>query len=116
MIIKHGTTRVVILCGAYAFKFPTFRSWTLFLFGLLANMQEKLFSGVWEELCPVVFAIPGGFCTVMKRAQPIDESKWEELSQTIPEHIFNIAESKSINYGWLDGKIVAIDYGSIRNN
>ena len=112
--VKHGTTRVVFLCGAYAFKIPTFKSWNLFLNGLLANMQEKLFSGVWEELCPVVWAIPGGFCVVMRRAQPISEEQWEEVCGHIPEHIFNIAESKSINYGWLDGKIVAVDYGSAR--
>jgi hypothetical protein len=36
---------------------------------LLANMQERDLSKLgWPELCPVVFAVPGGRLVVMRRA------------------------------------------------
>lgn len=110
--IKSGVTRNVLLFKNYAIKFPTFRSWKLFLCGLLANMQEKEFSGVWVELCPVVFSVPFGFCTIMMRAVPISEEEFDSIFENIPEHIVKIAESKSQNYGYLNGKLVAVDYGS----
>ena len=110
--IKSGMTRNVLLCWRYAIKVPTFRSWKLFLCGLLANMQENEFSGLWCELCPVVFSIPGGLCSVMMRATPISEEQFDLEFEKIPEHIVIIAESKSQNYGYLNGNLVAVDYGS----
>ena len=110
--VKSGMTRNVLLIWKYAIKIPTFRSWKLFLRGLLANMQENEFSGVWPELCPVVFSVPGGVCSVMIRAEPISEKQFDLEFEKIPEHIVIIAESKSQNYGYLNGKLVAIDYGS----
>lgn len=111
-MICKGTTRVVFLINKYAFKIPRF-PWHMFLQGLLANRQERIFSGLWPELCPVVFAIPGGWLTVMRRAEPITNTVEFELQRAqLPIEIQTIAESKPSNYGWYNKQLVAIDYGS----
>ncbi len=114
--LHYGTTRTVLLIGDYAIKFPALTSWRLFLYGLLGNMQEARFSrSDCPDLCPVVFHVPGGFCTVMRRAEKItreqffalDVEQWRER-----EHVTIPVENKLDSFGILDGKIVAIDYGS----
>ncbi len=114
--ITRGATRTVFLIGGYAFKFPSCRSWRFFLQGLLANIQEREFSKTkWPELCPVVFAIPGGFLTVMQEAEPMPDEIWNDLNvetwanregYTIP------VEAKQSSFGILNGKIVVVDYGN----
>lgn len=117
MEIKKGTTRVVILTSKYAFKFPAIYSWRLFLHGLLANMQETDF---WcqlksYKLCPVLFSLPLGFLVVMPRATVFTNKNFEyfcyetfvnELGWIIP------VENKRDSFGFINGQIVAIDYGS----
>ena len=116
MEIKHGTTRVVVLTGRYAFKLPTYVQWNLFLHGLLANMQEATFSKTgWPKLCPVRFHIPGGFLTVMDRAEPLTRDEFFNLN--IDEWTENgdyviPVEAKLDSFGKLNGKIVAVDYGN----
>lgn len=115
-LIRAGSTRIVFLIGGYAIKFPDPTcEWRLFLQGLLANMQERVFGTTkWGKLCPVVFSLPGGWLVVMRRAAPLsaadfagmDESWLEEPDYRIP------AEFKQNSFGWLDGRIVAIDYGN----
>lgn len=116
MKICHGTSRIVLLIGNYAVKVPSFVEWRLFLLGLLANMQERRFSEHgWEELCPVLWSIYGGFMIVMRRAEPLtreqfdsfDAEAWLERDDYVVP-----AEPKMDSFGWLDGKIVAIDYGN----
>lgn len=115
-----GCTRHVLLIGPWAVKVPAFwRSdggWKLFLCGLLANMQERDFSATgWPELCPVVASIPGGWLVVMRRAREMTDDEFaafdaknfcENEDRIIP------AEHKSNSFGWLDGRIVAFDYGT----
>lgn len=105
---KRGITREVFLIGRWAIKIPSFRSWKLFLQGLLGNMQEKQWSGFDERLCPVVFYTPGGFLSIMPRATPIECINDEYLSicDSLP------VEKKLCSFGLLNGKIVAVDYGS----
>jgi hypothetical protein len=117
-----GTHRVVYLVGPYAIKRPVFRPWRLFLCGLLANMQEATFSDAgWSELCPVVFAMPGGWFNIMRRAEPITNeqfaklnySEWIRGGQALPDGDWIIpVENKQCSFGILDGRIVAVDYGS----
>lgn len=116
MKVKRGATRNVLLAGRFAFKFPSCRSWRLFLNGLLGNMQEAEFARAgWPKLCPVVFSLPYGFLTVMRRAEPLPDDVWRGLDvqawaseegHTIP------VEPKQDSFGVLDGRIVAVDYGS----
>ncbi len=119
MKIKYGTTRTVILIGKYAFKFPTIVEWRLFLYGLLGNMQERKF---WQQqpesqhmMCPVLSAIPGGFVTVMRRATPVSVGEWDTKEKEWFDRavILNIpVENKPDSWGVLEGRVVAIDYGS----
>lgn len=112
----YGTHRTVYLLGRYAFKFPALAEWRLFLCGLLANMQEVTFSRAgWPELCPVVFALPGGFLNVMKRADPLTRDEFLNLNFKAfvekPEYHVPV-ENKLDSFGKVNGQIVAVDYGS----
>lgn len=119
MEVKRGATRTVLLIGRLALKFPRCTEWRTFLLGLLANMQERDFSTLqFVPLCPVLFALPGGFLVVMPRVRSLT---WEEFDETHrpecwdlatnPEHPFR-CEHKQCSFGWLHGKIVVVDYGN----
>lgn len=122
MKIKYGTNRVVFLVGRWAVKVPSCVEWRLFLVGLLANMQEAKFSRAgFPEVCPVVFYFPGGFLNVMRRAEPLTMSDFENLDYaewikggvTLPRGEWIIpVENKLDSFGKLEGKVVAVDYGS----
>lgn len=114
---REGITREVLLIGRYAIKIPKLiYGWHKFLCGLLANMQEAQFGRAgWPELCPVLFHIPGGWLIVMRRAAPLEDDEWMAFDaeafcnredRVIP------AEPKRDSFGWLDGRIVAVDYGN----
>lgn len=121
--IARGVTRRVLLIGQYALKVPNPAEWRLFLLGLLANMQEAIFAKArWPELCPVVWSLPGGFLVVMRRARVLTDDEFEEHEALIRRWIFGgpgeenerfvPAEPKSDSFGWLDGRLVAVDYGN----
>lgn len=120
-INRNGSTRIVILTKKFAVKLPNFlNGWSMFLHGLLANLQESCWSRMlWKKedsmgLCPVVFAVKGGFLIVMKRAQILT---WEEFCEFDYEK-FKMqkaavpVEQKTDSFGWLNGEIVAVDYGN----
>lgn len=110
-----GATRAVLLVGRVAIKAPRMSTWRTFLSGLLANMQEREFARTgWPELCPVVFSVPGGWLLVMRRAEPLSDAEWctvhpewgDREEYAVP------VEMKRDSFGVLDGRIVAIDYGT----
>ncbi len=116
MQIKSGATRTVFIFRKVVIKLPNPKKWRLFLYGLLANMQEKEFSKLQHiKLCPVLFGFPGGFFIVMKKAEPltteqynsIDFASWIECN-----NMFIPVEDKQSSFGLLNGNIVAVDYGS----
>lgn len=112
-----GCTRAVLLVGGLAIKVPQFRmGWRLFLLGLLANMQERDFARLrWPELCPVVLALRGGWLLIMRRASPMSLERWVEFDAVAwrerPDGRIPV-EIKRDSFGILDGRIVAVDYGS----
>lgn len=112
----RGATRVVVLFGDYAVKLPRPTTWRTFLNGLLANMQEREFSRTkWPELCPVLASFPGGWLLVMRRAVPLSDAEWHDVnSGEWPEHGEYIVpvEMKRDSFGVIDGRIVAVDYGT----
>lgn len=114
--LKRGATRIVLLIGKYAIKIPSIFEWRLFLHGLLANLQEASFSRAeWEELCPVVLAVPGGWFLIMRRATPLSEEEFESLNyeEWVDRENYRVpVENKHDSFGILDGRIVAVDYGS----
>ena len=72
-LITTGVTRIILLVGPYAIKIPNIKSWRLLLHGLLANMQERLWSPYSRTLtAPVLFSMPGGFLLVMERCTPVE--------------------------------------------
>ena len=116
-MIKKGSNRWVFIIGKFAFKIPSLHAYKNFLWGLLANMQEKEFSGIDEfkdRLCPVVFYIPLGLLVVMPRARVLEmnEISKEELKIfcTLTKGYIP-AELKHDSFGYFKGKLVAIDYG-----
>lgn len=116
ILFKYGTTRTVLLTKNYAFKFPTFVEWRLFLKGLLGNIQETQFSPLSKQLCPVLFSIPGGFLVVMPRCKPLtlDEFSnldYESFIYKTPDLVLPV-ENKLDSFGLYEGRIVAVDYGS----
>ncbi len=115
----HGCTRHVILVGHYAIKVPRMNyGWRMFLNGLLANMQECAFSAAkWSELCPVLWAAPGGWMVVMPRVRVMTDAEFEVFDREAfirrPNDDGIVpAEAKSDSFGWMNGRVVAIDYGS----
>lgn len=108
----RGITREVVLTRRWAFKFPSLRSWKLFLTGLLANLQERDWwrSTHDKRLCPVVAWLPGGFLVVMPRAERLEPDEYlflqEEEFDGLP------LDAKPSNFGTYQGRTVLIDYGS----
>lgn len=111
----RGVTRQVLLIGGLAFKIPRLNyGWPMFLRGLLGNMQEAVFGRCgWEGICPVVWHIPGGWLVVQRRVRVLTDAEFDAMDydavcnrpgQPIP------AERKSDSFGWLNGRVVAIDY------
>lgn len=110
----HGLTRSVVLVGRLAIKLPQHRyGWFRFRQGLAANRKE---AGVWRKrpddvrLCPVLFALPGGLLLVQRRVDRV--LRWDE---TDPIQDFACedltSDTKPVNFGVLDGRIVLLDYG-----
>lgn len=117
-----GCTRFVIVTKRWAIKIPNFKyGWKAVLQGLLANLQERRFYrtgfGV-PKICPVLFSDPLGLVVIMPACEVLDRSltddelegffgvPWGDTTLNVP------VEDKPENFGWYDGRIVAIDYGS----
>lgn len=82
-------------------------------------MQEADFARLpWQQLCPVLWSIPGGWLVVMQRARVMTAEEFrstcvEALINPPGTNIFVPAELKPDSFGYLeDGRLVAIDYGS----
>jgi hypothetical protein len=113
--ITYAVIRFVILNRRLAYKLLSPRCGKPFPLRILANMPEVMFGRTgWPEFCPVLWWIPGGFFVVMPRVEvctaetaPADyEPLTDGLDHVVP------AEHKPSSWGYLDGRLVAIDYGS----
>ncbi len=90
-------------------------------------MQEIAHSTMKDNrICPILFYIPGGWITVMPRCTPLTNEEfstlnidrfWEQKFEKICGHTVFFGECKIPcehkidSFGWLNGQIVAIDYG-----
>lgn len=121
----YGATRMVLLTSKYAIKVPTVRhGWIHFLYGLLANMQERRLWHAWSEiddskamrLAPVLWSIPGGWLVVQERAYvPRNYRRkftFEKVYELAP--LFNglPTDIKPSNFGFIGRRLVMVDYGS----
>lgn len=121
-IDRTGCSRIVILTKWWAWKIPAFLnsanewSWRTFCQGMLANMQEATFSKAgWPELCPVKFHLPLGLLAVMPKVQLLTDDEFcaIDLKAFIEKEDYYVpVEEKANSFGWLDNRIVAIDYGN----
>lgn len=114
---RTGCTRIVLLVGTWAIKLPNFTSgWKLFLTGLLANMQERNFGRTrWPEFCPLLFSLPGGWLIVMRRVREMTQAEFlafDSETWAVQPDYHVPCEHKANNFGWLDGRIVCLDYGN----
>lgn len=116
-ILWHGgVTRTVVLTKRWVIKLPCLvYGWKYFLYGFLANMQEAVWSGFDEKLCPIRYAAPGGAFVIMPRCEPLTD---DEFTAEVPEDWHRLegggelpVEIKTCSFGRLSGKIVAVDYG-----
>ena len=112
----HGCNRIVFLTKRYAFKVPNCRNFFQFCWGLIDNMHERR---VWKAghagICPLVFSIPGGFLNVMPRARVMTEEEFASFDSVAFRNrgdYWLTAEDKASSFGWLNGEIVALDYGN----
>jgi len=113
MNVQQGSSRFVILTKNYVLKLPFNKTWTRFLWGLIANMNEIRFNKMQDErLAKVIFSLPGGFLVVMKRAEPLMNFDRKFLTDFCCSKDWKIpAEIKKDSFGYINGKLVAIDYG-----
>lgn len=109
-LIVNGITRTVFILKNVVVKVPNVRyGWRLFLRGLLSNIDENR---AWkntksELLCPVLFCSWGGWFLIMQKVEwvfknDLDYSRWTNGG-------FG-TDNKPDNFGFLNGKIVKIDY------
>ncbi len=110
--MPKGVFRRVLLVHSVAVKLPRLRH---LLSGMRCNRWEREMWRTWRPqfdwctLCPVVAADPFGLFVVMRRAtQPVDRTDIDQLPDYYPSIT---AELKPDDYGWLDGQVVAVDYG-----
>lgn len=111
----HGCSRQVLLIGRFAIKLPqTGYRWRNFVNGLLHNMNER---DRWRwtrdrRLCPVLWGDPFGFVLIMRRAETLrdGERTKAELAAQFRDELIRV-EPKPCSFGWLDGRLVAVDYG-----
>jgi hypothetical protein len=132
-LIKTGVTRNVILIGKYAIKIPSCKSYRCFLNGILGNEQEAHWSKAFKwtkKLCPVLWSSWGYSIVIMPRIKVLTDEecnngflqKWLDtnsfnnidefiLIEKVEEEKFPV-EKKSDSFGWLNERLVIIDYGS----
>lgn len=111
----YGCTRMVLLTRHWAFKLPTiWYGWRPFLYGLLANDMECKFDVLkHKRLCPVTFSLPLGLLVVMPRVDVLvgDDLPADLLVDYGTDSVLCAVEKKADSWGWLGGRLVAVDYG-----
>lgn len=133
---RHGVTRIVVLTGTSAVKFPRLDcGLTMFLIGWLSNRKERQYwdhARSWEctkgdyhqdpclHLAPVRRLYLWGLVIVMARCEEITREEGREFIKTevAPSShmpgMFNwhywCTDQHSANFGRFEGRIVCFDY------
>ncbi len=103
MKLRGGQTRKVLLVGRWAVKVPNPSSWKQFVMGILANLNERGWSGYDDRLCPVLWASRTGLLLVMRRAGA--------LVGEVPDMPgLPFLDMKAENFGVLEDRVVSVDY------
>jgi hypothetical protein len=114
--IKRGVTRTVLVFKHKVIKFPTVKTYKLFLQGIMANLVEGEFSGIHSDLARVLHYNKLGLFLVMERAEPVIMSK-DVLKRYLKHKYrsdilkdFLLSDCKPENWGYIDGRLKKIDY------
>lgn len=117
-----GATRRVFVFKTFVIKVPNTQEYKLFLHGILANLQEKVFSRINRpDLAKVKFCGKLGLFLIMERAETLDviNLDWLKFKEDLEEQYkndemkeFMLSDAKPCNWGYIDNKLVKIDYGS----
>ena len=118
-INRQGITRIVFVFHFFVVKIPNIFNYLHCIKGLLANIQEtntyrwnsgKYYTWKCSLLCPVFWASWGGWIIVMKRARVLTKEEFESADTRLHrEHFYG--DDKFNNYGYIDNRVVKIDYG-----
>jgi hypothetical protein len=118
--LHRGSTRTVLAIGAVAFKVARRDS------GARCNLYEANLYGRTtprrrEILCPVIACAPNGSVLVAQAATPLSESEFKQLwdGDGFPDWDYQPADGdecpfewKPSDWGWLNGRLVALDYST----
>jgi hypothetical protein len=122
LALVAGTTRFVLCLGPLAFKFP--RS----LKGARCNRFEsdlyrRSDQGRRKLLCPPLCCLPFGAALVMRRADSMSGAEYRQHVRDAglmlawgyrgPTDDGSPFEPKANDWGWLDGRPVAVDYANL---
>lgn len=121
-ISKQGTTRIVFVFSNKVLKIPTFKSWSLFLHGLLSNINEgEVYNNTnRNDLAKVYYYNKLGLFLIMERVSICSNEEALDLLETLEETYQNdtlrdfiMDDYKTSNWGRRqDGTLVKVDYGS----
>ena len=121
-ISKQGTTRIVFVFSNKVLKIPTFKSWSLFLHGLLSNINEgEVYNNTnRNDLAKVYYYNKLGLFPIMERVSICSNEEALDLLVTLEEiykndmlRDFIMDDYKTSNWGRRqDGTLVKVDYGS----
>ena len=119
---RKGVTRIVLEFNTFVIKIPNFLYWDHFLRGLLANIDER---DTWKTstlriegdlsylLCPVLWTSWGGWILCMRKAdvnKHIEEDRFLNYSAWVNN---GYGGDKAENFGYLEGRLVKVDYGQL---
>lgn len=121
-ISKQGTTRIVFVFSNKVLKIPTFKSWSLFLHGLLSNINEgEVYNNInRNDLAKVYYYNKLGLFLIMEKVSICSNEEALDLLETLEETYQNdtlkdfiMDDYKTSNWGRRqDGTLVKVDYGS----
>ena len=83
-------------------------------------MYERVSARRRAMLCPVLWCSPAGTLLAMRSARPLTEQEHNHLMETdsfpdwdyVPPDETEPFEYKRSDWGWLDGRVVALDYSA----
>lgn len=119
-INRKGTTRIVFIFDKYVIKIPNIFNYVNGVTGLLANIREvqgyrwnsgKYYHPRSRLICPILWASWGSWIVVMAKARVLTTEEYYKSDISLHKKHFP-GDEKPGNYGYLDGRIVKIDYGS----
>lgn len=127
--LRRGITRTVVLTKRYAIKLPSLRPYGNGLAGLLWSICRGILANQAEAqwwrnalpdqrpfLCPVLHSWLGGIVNVYPRCQPMVVPRGVAMAmfrrefRPLPMLMPQPGDNKPDSYGWLDTRLVVLDY------